>query len=118
MEIKDKLGAIEAIEEAGRTVGTDITAGEIMIISFDAARSGLEKVLEGKIALDVECNPLQGNEVDKIIKNVMAGKEFSKNTYVEERVFSADDTVQGLIIDNKAYSITKLTNEVLAGREY
>ena len=48
----------------------------------------------------------------------MAGKEFSKNTYVEESVFSADDTVQGLIIDNKAYSITKLTNEVLAGREY
>ena len=114
----EAIGAIEAIEEAGRTVGTDITAGEIMIISFDAARSGLEKVLEGKIALDVECNPLQGNEVDKIIKNVMAGKEFSKNTYVEERVFSADDTVQGLIIDNKAYSITKLTNEVLAGREY
>lgn len=114
----EAIGAIEAIEEAGKKVGSDIVNGEIMIISFDAAHSGLEKVLEGKIALDVECNPLQGGKVNDIIRNVMAGNAFEKYTYIEESVFAADDMVDALIIDGSPYEVTTLTQEILDGREY
>ena len=114
----EAIGAIEAIEEAGKKVGSDIVNGEIMIISFDAAHSGLEKVLEGKIALDVECNPLQGDKVNDIIRNVMAGNAFEKYTYIEESVFAADDMVDALIIDGSHYEVTTLTQEILDGREY
>lgn len=111
-------GAIEAIEEAGKKVGSDIENGEILIISFDAARSGLQLVLEGKIALDVECNPLQGEEVEKLVRQVCAGGRYEKYTYVKESVFSCDDTVKSVITDGEELDITLLTEDILAKREY
>ena len=114
----EAAGAIEAIEEAGKKCGTDIKNGEILIISFDAARTGLELMLEGKIALDVECNPIQGEEVAKIIKAVKNGEKFQKYTYVTEKAFSLDDSISGVLIGDKTYEITKLTEEIMAAREY
>ena len=114
----EAIGAIEAIEAAGLKVGTDMAAGEILIISFDAANSGLTKVLEGKIALDVECNPLQGDPVKNLIKAVDSGEEYKKYTYIEEMAFSIDDTVKSVTIKDEVYDITFLTQEILNKREY
>ncbi len=114
----EALGAILAVEEQGRKVGTDIENGEIMIISFDAARAGLKKVLEGKIALDVECNPLQGPEIERIISDYSAGNPVEKNTYVKEQIFAGDDTVKEIKIENESCPITVVTDEVLSKREY
>ena len=114
----EAVGAIEALEEAGKKVGSDIKNGEVMIISFDAARSGLSKVLEGKIALDVECNPLQGEKINEVIRKVISGEEFEKYTYVEERVFSAVDHIDRVSVDGISYSVTVLTEDILDKREY
>ncbi|MBO4863910.1 MAG: ABC transporter substrate-binding protein [Eubacterium sp.] len=114
----EAIGAIEAIEESGRTAGTDIKNGEILVISFDAAKSGLTKVMEGKIALDVECNPLQGPEAGKIIKAVYNGNEFNKYTYVNENAFSCTDIVKSVSYKDGEYNITKLTQEIINRREY
>ncbi|MCR5214403.1 MAG: ABC transporter substrate-binding protein [Eubacterium sp.] len=114
----EAIGAIEAIEESGLKVGTDIKNGEILIISFDAANSGLTKVLEGKIALDVECNPLQGAEVQKLVKAVINGTEYNKYTYIEERAFCLDDTVKSVTVDDQECKITVLTQDILNSREY
>ena len=54
----EAFGAIDAIEAAGKTVGSDIANGEIMVMSFDTTNAGLTDTLAGKIACDVECNPL------------------------------------------------------------
>ena len=89
-----------------------------MVISFDAAHSGLSKVLEGKIALDVECNPLQGSEVLKIIKAVKNGEEIEKYTYVSESAFSCDTTVKSVTVDGESHNITQLTQSILDHREY
>ena len=114
----EAAGAIEAIEEAGKKPGTDIENGEILIISFDAAKTGLELVLQGKIALDVECNPLQGDEVAKIIKAVKNGEKFQKYTYVIEKAFSLEKDIENVTIGDKTYNIEYLTPEVMAEREY
>ena len=114
----EALGVIEAIEASGRKAGTDIEKGEVLVISFDAARSGLEQVLEGKIALDVECNPIQGASVRGIIKAVKEGREYEKYTYVTEMAFSADDTVQSIKINDEDYRITVLTEKLLNMRDY
>lgn len=114
----EAVGAIEAIEESGRKVGTDIQNGEILIISFDAAHSGLTKVLEGKIALDVECNPLQGAEIEKLVKAVKNGGEYNKYTYIKESVFALDDTVKSVTVGEENYDITVLTQSILDKREY
>ena len=114
----EALGAIEAVEESGRKIGTDLKNGEIMIISFDAVNSGLSKVLEGKIALDVECNPLQGAALEKLIIDVVAGKRVDKYTYIEEKAFSSDDVINSVIVDGSEQKITTLTEEIMMEREY
>ena len=114
----EAIGAIEAIEEAGKKPGTDIENGDILVISFDAAHSGLNKVLEGKIALDVECNPLQGEEVLNVIKAIEEGKDYNKYTYINESIFTLDDTVKSVNVDDKNYEITKVTSDIIESREY
>ena len=85
------FGAIDAIEAAGKTVGVD---GDIVVISFDATRAGLDATLEGKINYNVECNPLHGVRVDALIQQLEAGEEVDKLAYVEEMTFDATTITQ------------------------
>ena len=105
----EALGAIEAIEAAGKTVGSDITGGEIMIISFDGVNeSAINYVLEGKITCIAECNPLHGPRVQAIIEALEEGKTPDKFAYVDEEIFSADETVKDLTIGDTVYPVTIL----------
>ncbi len=49
------LGAIQAIEAAGKKPGVDI-----MIVSIDGVRDGIQAIADGKINYICECNPLLG----------------------------------------------------------
>ena len=53
------LGAIEAIEAAGKKPGKDIK-----IVSIDAVKDGMQALADGKINFIVECNPLLGAAAD------------------------------------------------------
>lgn len=88
------VGAIEAIEESGRTVGVE---GEIMIISFDAVGSALEMVAEGTVNVDIECNPNQGESISEVIQKLESGQEVEKKYYVEEDVFTIENVTQELL---------------------
>ena len=114
----EAIGVIDAIEASGRVAGTDIANGEILVISFDAANSGLSMVLEGKIALDVECNPLQGEAVKSLINAITSGESFEKYTYIKESAFSSDDTVNSVMVNDEICDITTITPEILQEREY
>ena len=84
----EAFGAIDAIEAAGKTVGSDIANGEIMVMSFDTTNAGLTDTLAGKIACDVECNPLHGPRAEELIKALEAGEEVEKLNYVAEHTNS------------------------------
>ncbi|MCD7744740.1 MAG: ABC transporter substrate-binding protein [Lachnospiraceae bacterium] len=88
------FGAIQALEEAGLTYGTD---GDVIIISFDATEAGLTACMEGSINLDVECNPMHGPRVEAIIGQLEAGETPEKNHYVEEAYFTPDMLTEELI---------------------
>lgn len=108
----EALGAIEAIEAAGKTVGPDIANGEIMVLAFDGINEeGLSYAKEGKITCIAECNPLHGPRVRAIIEQLEAGKVPGKFNYVQEGIFSADTTVTSLVIDNKVYGVTLFTEK-------
>lgn len=114
----EALGAIQALRAAGKTIGTDIKHGEIMVLSFDATTAGLQEALNGNITLDTECNPLLGSRVKSIIKELEAGREPEKNIYVDEGMFSTDTSMSGVIVDNQEYKVTHLTDKVLNNRKY
>ena len=81
----EALGAINAIEQAGKKVGTD----GIQIISFDATREGLAEVQNGKIAVDVECNPDFGKKIEKIIKQLEYKRDVNKEIlYRRQNIYS------------------------------
>ncbi len=90
-------GVIDALEEAGRQPGKDV-----VILSFDASRRALEMMLEGKISLDVECNPLHGPRVRALIEQLEAGQAPAKLTFVEETFFEAD-TLDRQTLDAREY---------------
>jgi len=90
----EALGAIDAMEEAG----LKCNAGDgVIVISFDATKLALEYCLEGKIALDVECNPLQGPYVDRVIKQLHKGEPVEREIYIEETMFDCFSITQEMI---------------------
>ena len=119
----EAFGAIDAIEAAGKTVGSDIANGEIMVMSFDTTNAGLTDTLAGKIACDVECNPLHGPRAEELIKALGAGEEVEKLNYVDEEIFATDDTVDKVKAVNSLdeegeYDVTPITQEIIDGRAY
>lgn len=92
------FGALEAIQEKGFSTGID---GDIIIISFDAVRSALEKVEEGIINVDIECNPAQGEYIERVIQDLEEGKSVQKYYYVPEKVFTKENV--GDYIDSRTY---------------
>lgn len=94
------IGAMEAMDEAGVSYGT--RQGQVLILSFDAVRDGLEACLAGKIAFDAECNPLQGPYVAEIIKALEDGEEPPKERYVEETAFNFE-TITREQIESRVY---------------
>ena len=92
-------GACDAMDAAGITYGKD---GKVKVIAFDANKWALEKVLEGKFNLDVECNPLHGPRIVKLINKLEAGEKVEKNAYVDEEMFDC----------------TTITKEVVNARSY
>ncbi len=101
------IGAIEAIEAAGKRVGTNIRGGQILLVSFDGtSEEALALAKAGKIACIGECNPLHGPRVKAIIDTLERGEIPNKIEYVQESVFSSYEDVLSIDIDDKVYPIT------------
>jgi ABC-type sugar transport system substrate-binding protein len=82
------FGAIEAIQDAGLTCGVN---GKITVISFDAVSEAFDRMEDGLINVDIECNPLQGLLIAEIIERIEKGEEVDKISYVLEQVFEAEN---------------------------
>ena len=79
------LGAIKAIEAAGRRPGTDIK-----IITVDAVRDGMTALIAGKINFIVECSPLLGPQLMDLARKVIAGESVPARVVTEETTFTAE----------------------------
>ena len=82
------FGALDAIHQAGKTVGE---AGDILVISFDAVEDALKLVEDGIITADIECNPNQGEYAEAIIRQLESGKTVDKMNFLPERVFTREN---------------------------
>ena len=103
----EAFGAIEAIEAAGKTVGSDIKSGEIMVLSFDGVNEkAVQYVKEGRITCIAECNPLHGPRVQALIEALEAGETPEKFSFVDEQFFSEYQGITELEIGGIVYPIT------------
>ena len=95
----EAFGAIDAMKAAGVSYGAD---GDVIVISFDACKAGLQMVLDGDINADFQCNPLQGPDCAKIVKALDAGQDVEKETFMAEPWYAHDDTVKSVSYTNNA----------------
>ena len=103
----EAFGAIEAIEAEGKRVGSDIRHGDIMVLAFDGSSDqAVDAVRTGRISCIGECNPLHGPRVEKIIRNLREGITPDKYEYVDEDIFSADNSVKNVTVDGENYEVT------------
>ncbi|WP_428983117.1 ABC transporter substrate-binding protein [Phytohabitans maris] len=79
------LGAIEAIEGAGKKPGTDIK-----IITVDAVHDGMQALADGKINFIVECSPLLGPQLMDLVQKVHAGETVEPRVITKETTFTQE----------------------------
>ncbi len=77
------LGAIEAIEAAGKKPGVDIK-----IITVDAVKDGMTALAAGKINFIVECSPLLGTQLMDLAKKVVKGESIPQRVLTVETTFT------------------------------
>lgn len=111
----EAFGAIDAIKAAGKTVGPD---GDILVLSFDTVKAGIEATLTGEIICNTECNPLHGPRVAELIQKLEAGEEVDKIAYVDEGIYAYGSDVAKVTVDGTDYEVTEVTQEVIDGRKY
>ncbi len=102
----EAIGAIKALEDAGYKVGSDIMAGEIMVVSFDGVNETARSYArEGKICCIAECNPLHGPRVEALIKALENGEQPEKFNYVDEKIYSSIPDVESVTVGEETYII-------------
>lgn len=92
------FGAVEAIEEKKKKTGSDTSP---IVISFDAVKTALQMVKDGKIHVDIECNPEQGMYVEQVIQRIENGLTVKKAYYVPEKIFTKDNV--DMYMENRTY---------------
>ncbi|MEU4544842.1 ABC transporter substrate-binding protein [Nonomuraea dietziae] len=85
------LGAIEAIEGAGKVPGKDIK-----IITVDAVKDGMQALADGKINYIVECSPLLGPQLMDLAKKVVKGETVPARVVTEETTFTQEQAKTAL----------------------
>lgn len=83
------LGAIQAIKDAGLKPGKDI-----IIVSIDAIKEGVQAVAAGEINCVVECNPLFGPKVYDTVQKVLKGETVERKSFNKDEVIDATNAAK------------------------
>lgn len=89
------LGAIQALEEAGKKPGTDV-----IVVSVDGVKGAFEAMVAGKLNCTVECNPLLGPMAFDAVEKAVKGETLPKRTVVEDKVYD-QSTAKDVIASRK-----------------
>ncbi len=85
------LGANEAIKEAGLKPGKDI-----IHVSIDATKGGMEAIVAGEMNAIIECNPLLGPQAVQALTDLRAGKKLPAKIDTIEGVFDSTNAAAAL----------------------
>ncbi|HZQ47998.1 MAG TPA: ABC transporter substrate-binding protein [Verrucomicrobiae bacterium] len=90
------LGAVQALEEAGRKPGADV-----MVVSIDGVKSAFEAIVAKKMNCTVECNPLLGPMAFAAVEQSIKGEKLPKKTVVQDKAY--DQSTAGDVIASRKY---------------
>ncbi|EYD75688.1 Ribose ABC transport system, periplasmic ribose-binding protein RbsB [Rubellimicrobium mesophilum DSM 19309] len=85
------IGAIQALEAAGRKPGEDV-----WIYSIDGTRDALQAIIDGKLEVTVESSPFFGPLSCDTMKRYAAGETIEPWVKVEDRIFTPENAQENL----------------------
>ena len=80
------IGAIQALELAGRKPGQDV-----IVVSIDGTRDALQAIIDGKMGVTVESSPFFGPLACDVMTRYAAGEKIPGWVRVEDRIFTRDN---------------------------
>ena len=92
------FGAMNAMDNRKMSYGVN---GDVITISFDALGEAFQLMMDGKLHLSVECNPLLANDVANIIQKVENGEEVELQYFTQEGIYSYENAA--LYVDTRKY---------------
>jgi galactofuranose transport system substrate-binding protein len=85
------LGAIQALEEAGKKPG-----GDVLVVSVDGVKGAFEAMVAGKLNCTVECNPLLGPLAFDAVEKALKGESLPKSTVVPDKVYDQSQAKEAI----------------------
>jgi ABC-type sugar transport system substrate-binding protein len=85
------IGAIAALEAAGRTPGEDV-----IVVSIDGTRDALQAIIDGTLGATVESSPFFGPIAFETMHQYAAGEEIPEWVVVEDRFFDPSNAAEHL----------------------
>ncbi|MEM1047239.1 MAG: ABC transporter substrate-binding protein [Pseudomonadota bacterium] len=83
------IGAIQALELAGRKPGEDV-----LVVSIDGTRDALQAIIDGKMGVTVESSPFFGPLACETMKRYANGEEIEHWVQVKDRIFTAENAAE------------------------
>jgi ribose transport system substrate-binding protein len=83
------MGAIAAVEAAGKVPGKDI-----IIVSIDGTRDALQAIIDGKLGATVECSPHFGPKAYDTLVAYAEGQEIPPKIINPDRFFDQSNAAQ------------------------
>ncbi len=83
------IGAIAALEAAGRTPGEDV-----ILVSIDGENAALDAIVEGKLGASVESSPFFGPIAYETMMKFVNGEEIPEWVKVEDRFFDINNAAE------------------------
>jgi len=83
------IGAIAALEEAGRTPGEDV-----ILVSIDGENAALDAILDGTLGASVESSPFFGPIAFETMAKFIAGEDIPDWVLVEDRFFDESNAAE------------------------
>jgi len=85
------LGAISALQAAGKQPGKDV-----IIVSIDGEKDGIQAVIDGKLGATVECNPRFGPKAYETLMNYAAGQAIPAKIINPDKFYDATNAKDSL----------------------
>jgi len=86
------IGAISALEAAGRHPGKDI-----LIVSIDGEKDGLQAIIDGKLGASVECNPRFGPGAFQAAQDYADGKTIPPIVTNKDHFYDASNAKEAIL---------------------
>ncbi len=85
------IGAIQALELAGRKPGEDV-----LIVSIDGTRDALQAIIDGKMGVTVESSPFFGPLACEVMQRYANGETIEPWVQVKDRIFTSANAAENL----------------------